>query len=66
MFKSALPVFASGKEREMNYQLLLRTHLDSLSDSKLYIKMLGKETKNKIYCKLRAKVYKHECSKQSI
>ena len=37
MFKSARPVFAAGKEREMNYQLRLRAHLESIEDSKLYI-----------------------------
>ena len=37
MFKSARPVFAAGKEKEMNYQLVLRAFLDSLEGTKLYI-----------------------------
>ena len=37
MFKTARPVFAKGKEKEMNYQLLLKASLSSLKDVKLYI-----------------------------
>ncbi len=37
MFKKAIPVFAKGKERELNYQLLLREETDSLEGCELYI-----------------------------
>ncbi len=37
MFKQAVPVFATGKEREMNYTLLLRADAEDLRGTKLYI-----------------------------
>ena len=37
MFKCAIPVFAEGKEREMNYQLVLRAETGTLRDTVLYI-----------------------------
>ncbi|MBQ8850153.1 MAG: hypothetical protein IJ011_07480 [Clostridia bacterium] len=37
MFKKAIPVFAEGKERELNYRLELRAETDSLKDTTLYI-----------------------------
>ena len=37
MFKQAIPVFATGKENEMNYTLLLRATYADLRGCKLYI-----------------------------
>lgn len=37
MFKQAIPVFATGKENEMNYTLLLRADCDDLRGCKLYV-----------------------------
>ena len=37
MFQKAIPVFAEGKEKEMNYQLILRALVDDLTDTKLAI-----------------------------
>lgn len=37
MFQSAVPVFAEGKQREMNTHLLLRDTVESLAGTKLYI-----------------------------
>lgn len=37
MFKKALPVFAAGKENELNYQLIAFAKADSLKGAKMYI-----------------------------
>ena len=37
MFKKALPVFASGKESELNYHLIAVAKADSLKGAKMYI-----------------------------
>ena len=37
MFQKAVPVFAEGKENEMNYQLVLRANADSLEGTTLSI-----------------------------
>ena len=37
MFKQATPVFAAGKEKELNYTLLLRARAEDLRGTKLYI-----------------------------
>ena len=37
MFKKAVPVFAEGKEKELNYQLVLRENADSLKGVAVYI-----------------------------
>ncbi len=37
MFKQAIPVFAKGKERELNYTLLLRAKAEDLRGTKLYV-----------------------------
>ena len=37
MFKKAVPVFAAGKEKELNYHLILRGDVDSLEDTTLFI-----------------------------
>lgn len=37
MFKKAIPVFAEGKEREQNYQLILRGEAESLKGTTLYV-----------------------------
>ncbi len=37
MFLQAVPVFAKGKEKEMNYTLLLRDSVESLKGCKLYV-----------------------------
>ncbi len=37
MFKKAIPVFAEGKERELNYHLTLRAETDSLAGVELYV-----------------------------
>ena len=37
MFKKAIPVFAEGKERELNYHLTLRAETDSLVGVELYV-----------------------------
>ena len=37
MFKKAIPVFAEGKDKEMNYQLILRAEVGSLRDCVLYV-----------------------------
>ena len=37
MFKKAYPVFAAGKEKELNYTLLLRGRTESLVGSTLYV-----------------------------
>ena len=37
MFKQAIPVFAKGKDKEMNYQLLLRTEAKDLRGCTLYV-----------------------------
>ena len=37
MFQKALPVFAAGKENEMNYTLLLRAAVPDLRGCKLYL-----------------------------
>jgi len=37
MFKQAIPVFAKGKEKEMNYQLILRAESKELKECILYV-----------------------------
>ncbi|MBQ9794922.1 MAG: hypothetical protein IJW34_08270, partial [Clostridia bacterium] len=37
MFLKAIPVFAEGKDREKNYQLVLRAETESLRDTVLYV-----------------------------
>lgn len=37
MFLKAIPVFAEGKDKEQNYQLMLRAEAESLLDTVLYI-----------------------------
>ena len=37
MFKKALPVFAAGKEKELNYQLIVSAETDSLKGAKIYL-----------------------------
>lgn len=37
MFKKALPVFAAGKEKELNYQLIVSAEADSLKGAKIYL-----------------------------
>ncbi len=37
MFKQAIPVFAEGKEYEMNYHLVLRASIDSLKNTTLFV-----------------------------
>ena len=37
MFKKAIPVFASGKESELNYHIVLRAEAESLKDTALFI-----------------------------
>ena len=37
MFLKAVPVFAAGKEKELNYTLLLRDTIESLKGCKLYV-----------------------------
>ena len=37
MFKRAIPVFAEGKDGELNYRLTIRAEVDSLTDAELYI-----------------------------
>ncbi len=36
-FKKALPVFEAGKEKEMNYSLILREHTETLAGTVMYI-----------------------------
>ncbi len=37
MFKKAIPVFAAGKEKEKNYQLIARAETENLSGTVLYV-----------------------------
>ena len=37
MFKKAIPVFAKGKESELNYHIVLRAEAESLKDTALFI-----------------------------
>ena len=37
MFNKAIPVFAGGKSKEKNYQLVLRAEVESLKNTTIYL-----------------------------